>query len=129
MRISDWSSDVCSSDLLSTPTREKCAHCQPLHKRGSDEEAGSCAGVAPCRMRSEFPDQAEGGRCECIGTLCDRNDEGDHTRHVVRDEFDLSNERRQPRSVAEPDTAQDETEEQQRDDLACSDDKQDRADN
>src|SRR5262245_47575755 len=43
-------------------------------------------------MQRKAPDHTEGGRCECIGALRDRDDEGDHPRDVLVDELDLRNE-------------------------------------
>src|SRR3546814_4110254 len=54
MRISDWSSDVCSSDLLSRPARAHAAAC------GGAGEDAVFAGRA--RQGDPFAKAAEGGR-------------------------------------------------------------------
>ena len=52
-------------------------------------------------LRGQFADQAEGGRRERVAGLRDADDERDHARHSSFDEFDLGDERRQRRRVAE----------------------------
>src|SRR3546814_1520664 len=63
MRISDWSSDVCSSDLRATPRLAMAARTAPAldssaaHDRRAPQSEGRCrqdhARAAPCRTMDE----------------------------------------------------------------------------
>src|SRR3546814_15053998 len=78
MRISDWSSDVCSSDLATPPVR----HGFPLDWRrrlpASRRHArGSCRLLPPCRCRTRgcrSPSRSEERRVgkECVSTCRSR---------------------------------------------------------
>src|SRR3546814_20563190 len=52
MRISDWSSDVCSSDLLKTAVAEELATVERLH--GGEAAAGFERAVRVCGERRQF---------------------------------------------------------------------------
>src|SRR3546814_17309955 len=47
MRISDWSSDVCSSDLYGTPAHRQYG---PLERKRISEDANSCRSRTVCAM-------------------------------------------------------------------------------
>src|SRR3546814_9939073 len=81
MRISDWSSDVCSSDLL----QRQCRHHAQLEEQGLGRKAGRDR-VAPCcllrppgRDRRRVPEEGPLGRSEerrvgkeCVSTCRSR---------------------------------------------------------
>src|SRR3546814_2163857 len=99
MRISDWSSDVCSSDLRATERRqlrtesagwylrprggvpEGCAHAEqlaagrlPVLRRGGDRRAERCAGRESARHRrlgGLRSEERRGGK-ECVSTCRSR---------------------------------------------------------
>jgi hypothetical protein len=81
-----------------------------LGKRGSDEDARSYGGDRAYCVRGEFPDQTKGRGCEGISRLRDGNGQGNHSRYAVFREFDLRNERRQGRRIADADAEQDDPE-------------------
>ena len=78
-----------------TPTRRKGDDSESLRKCRGSKEVRSRAGGGAVGMQRKAPDHTEGGRRERIGSLSDSDDEGNHPRHVLIDEFDLRNERRQ----------------------------------
>src|SRR4029077_18875459 len=59
--------------------------------------------------------EPEGGGCECVRALRDGDDEGDDAGDVFRCEFDLRDERRQRRRIADAGSEQDDADPQQRD--------------
>src|SRR5262249_27417178 len=74
------------------------------NKRRNDKDRS--AGQA-CPLASDLPRQSKGGRCKCISTLGDPDDQGYHTGQVVLYKLSLGNQWRQGRRVAEAGTEQD----------------------
>ena len=112
----------------SPPADQQRCHCQRLNKSGSDEDVwcGTRRFMTP--LRHQFPNQTKRGRGECIGALGNGNDEGDHPGHIVLDEFDLGNQRRQRSRVADAGAEQDNAEQGQEDVRAAREQERDRAD-
>src|SRR3546814_3480891 len=52
MRISDWSSDVCSSDLIADDARTDAANVETAHLRFAEEEAVGQADLVARRRRA-----------------------------------------------------------------------------
>src|SRR3546814_18676140 len=69
MRISDWSSDVCSSDLLH---REHTQYALTLQMGGFRADAGPCR--AGCDAVRAARDRSRAARAACA-TCCDRSEE------------------------------------------------------
>src|SRR3546814_9544422 len=58
MRISDWSSDVCSSDLTATRCRAECRCRRKASRRSSPGSARSRSKHCPARLRPAAPGAA-----------------------------------------------------------------------
>src|SRR5262245_13247561 len=82
-------------DRSSTPTRRKGGDSESLRKRGGSKNVWSRAGGGAFGVQRQAPDHTEDSWRERISGLCDCDDEGDHPRNVLVDEFDLRNEWRQ----------------------------------
>src|SRR3546814_10729805 len=68
MRISDWSSDVCSSDLAAFPTAgSTCPTCSPARGRGCETARIPGGRGGAFRM---LPHPAEIGRASCRERVC-----------------------------------------------------------
>src|SRR3546814_9551444 len=69
MRISDWSSDVCSSDLAVSRGREPC--CAPSASRSPDAPCQRSAWAsAATKARSTSSYASEIGRASCRERVC-----------------------------------------------------------
>ena len=86
---------------------------QRLYDRCHGKDAWGCPGPHVCGRWRELPDHTEDDGRKCVRALRDRDDERDHARHVISDEFNLGNQRRQPRSVAKSDAEQNDSKKQQ----------------
>src|SRR3546814_19441007 len=84
MRISDWSSDVCSSDLVSVRLlAQKCGNIEVIHSRGL-ERTYLCGRIAAARL-------ANNGRNIRIRI---RKIAANHHRDIIRTGTNRSEERR-----------------------------------
>src|SRR3546814_5160930 len=74
MRISDWSSDVCSSDLGNLPWRRQCCHCQT--GRGTRRPPNcvvTVGGIAPQDVRPAVAIEIAGASYRPHRTIQSRN--------------------------------------------------------
>jgi hypothetical protein len=79
------------------------------------------------QRRGGLADQPERGRRESIGALANRDDHRHDPRDVLLDELDLSDQRWQRGRVADPESEQYDTEQEQRDGMTSSEEEGERS--
>src|SRR3546814_16933047 len=84
MRISDWSSDVCSSDLKTTilESSSVCPSCRH-YLRFDSPDAQPSKTITPLHVEGKIRHPSEGGAWEYSVVLTIRDDEGNEIAHQV----------------------------------------------
>ena len=101
--------------LLLPATREESRDGEALQQGGDDEHIGCGSRRRIDQFWRERADQTKRRRGERIGRLCHPDDECNRAGDIVLDELDLGNQWRQRRGIAEAESEQDDSCEQQRD--------------